>query len=106
MHSLKLLPILFILSACATQVPLPQGDLCIFDATNLRSICQPMSPRLVKTSSDMVELDLQVLKAVTLDSKLVPAKDMENWIATDPKSWSEIQLYINRLKAAASCQTK
>lgn len=97
---LSLIP--FILS-CATKVPLPQGDLCIFDAANLRSICKPMSPALVKFNNEMIELDSEVLKALSYDAKIVPAKDMENWIATDPKSWAEVQLYINRLKAAATC---
>ncbi len=99
-RKLLIIPLVLILNSCQTSIPAPRGQLCIFDEKSLTSICKPLSDRMVKIVSDGdVGLDMDyMLEPSALDNE-VPAALMINWLTTDPVSWGEIELYINRLKA-------
>lgn len=90
------MPMIF--TACASLPPPPKGQLCVFNAKTMMSNCVQISPKIVKKDDGQLSLDLS---NATIQ---IPASNMENWITTDPDSWKEIQIYINRLKVLAQRQ--
>jgi len=44
-------------------------------------------------------VDLSQIKSEAIG--IVPVANMDDWITTDPATWSQIEIYINKLKAEA-----
>jgi hypothetical protein len=78
--------------------PPPAGNLCLFNAQKLYSVCEPISPQMVQEDKTNHNL------TVVLNGKngiIIPAVYMNNWITTDPNTWANMQAYINQLKSRA-----
>lgn len=90
-----LIAMVFACTGCASLPPPPQGNLCLFDAHSMESVCRAITPAIVQTG-----LEAQPVTVV------VEAKRMQGWITTDARSWYGIQIYINELKQLATekCQ--
>lgn len=101
-----------VLSGCATgQLPdPPSGNTCIGDVENGGFDCSPI-PQDGKELEKMLDTEprsliVSVKLKAQADGSFVPFADVDNWVAFDPITWSNIQNYIGDLKVLAQKQCR
>lgn len=95
MRLLRALTITFLISACSTLPPPPQGDTCVINAAAGYAICEPISAAVAREHVNPHD-----------SSNKVPISSMDNWVAFSPQTWGSIEKYILELKdrAQQTCQ--
>lgn len=75
----------------------PEGNVCVLSPKESGGYCEPLATVYRKS---------RVLKQDMKADALIPFTDMDNWIAYDPVTATNIEIYINELKAYAkeNCQ--
>lgn len=90
-----LITIPLVLEGCASLPPPPQGYTCVLNVPAGYGICEAISTAVARKHVSPHD-----------SSNKIPISSMDNWVAFDYRTWSEIEKYILELKdrATQSCQ--
>ena len=88
--------ILLTLNGCASLPAAPQGNTCVVDVANNGADCVSISTAIAYSGAIAL-----VKKHAT---SFVPFPSMDNYIAFDPVTWGNIEIYIGELKQLAKTQ--
>lgn len=96
------------LSGCASLPAPPEGNTCIGDVAQGGFDCSPI-PQDNSTLEELSNTDpdtviVMIKMRAKADGSFVPFSAVDNWVAFDPQTWSNIQTYIGKLKIAAQKQ--